>query len=571
MRRNIGTLAGGFVGFVVAYFGVAAPLAAPDATTAPLRASPPAATSPGERVAASLVTLEASAAPHDAVTAPTAPSARTGAVATSEPAPEVAQRRTFLVHGIVTARGGGTLAGAYVSVQLPAGGRSSATTDTLGRYTLGPLEPRAWSVSAGMTDHHTVSAEVAPPGDGALVRRDFELAPQQVVRVRLVTSEGAPALGALAAARLYWHQFQLVPVATRDDPGPTFTEVTGSLSNPFGIGWFREPGPIGRPAVTADEYGTVTIREDGPAWLSLVAAHQVLAKQALAPGTDEVTFVVDPSDITALYATVRGRALDAVSGGAVTALAWVSEGPFASDDRGGAGADPMSGDFAVERALPGRKWLIVKCEGYAQVTRRVTVPRGATFEAGDVLMHRPVKLSGRVQDAGGKPYEAQVEWGVLDTASGAVAWAQQVRTRSQPDGVFTIPGLEPAVYVVRSPGLEARGNKPSDARLGSRPVRVDARAGSVEAIALLLEPTTVVTLAAPQRVQPTGGAWTYAVLLDAKGLPLARGWPGRYADETPLHVPPGECTLVLTRNGVELERRTLVVGEAPLRLELDAP
>jgi len=569
MRRDVGSLVGGLVGFAVAYFGVAVLLSAPDAATAPLRASPPAATSPEEHKAAALVALEANTEPRVTATDAEAPALNSVAAAAPGIAPGIARRRTFLLHGVVTARGGAALAGAYVGVQLPAGGRSSATTDALGRYTLGPLEPRPWSVSAGMTDHHSVSTEVAPPEDGALARLDFELASQQVVRVRLVTSAGGPALAALSSAKLYAHELQLVPVATRDDPGATFDDVRGSLNNPFGIGSFREAGMNGLPAATPEEYGTVALRKDGPAWLSLVVAHQVIAKQALAPGTDVVTFVVDPSDIAALYANVHGRARDVASGGAAAAQAWLNEDPFVFGPAGGTTADPSTGAFALERALPGKKWLIVKCEGYADVKRQITVPRGGTFQAGDVLMHRPVTLSGKVHDTEGKPFEAVIEWGVLDAASGAVAWAQQVSTKSLPDGAFTIPGLEPALYVVRSPGPGARGSKPSDSRLVSRPVRADARARSVEEVALVLEPTTVVTLVAPLLVQPTGGAWTSAAVLDSDGLPLASGWPGRYAVELPLHVPRGEWTLVLMRDGVELERRSLVVGDAPLRLALD--
>lgn len=569
MRRDIGSLLGGLVGFGVAYLGVGALLPAPQGTTAPLRAESTAPTRAVDHETASLVAPGASAEPHVAVMGtPTVVEEAATAPATIDGSTRGAGPREFLLHGVVTAHGGAALQGASVGVQLPTGGRVATTTDDLGRYTLGPLEPGAWSVTAGMRNHHSVSADVGPPQDDTLARQDFELTAQQVVRVRLVTSEGDPALPTLYAAKLDAYRLQLVPVATRDDPGATFTEVTGSLNNPFGIGWFRESGLMGEPAVTPDEYGTVTLREDGPAWLSLVAAHQVLAKQPLAPDTDEVVFVVDSSDVAALYSTVRGRALDAASGGAVAARAFLNDDPFVHG-QAGAAADPSSGDFTVERALPGQRWLIVKCDGYAEVKRKITVPRGSTFEAGEISMHRPVALSGKVHDTEGKPFEAIIEWGVLDVVSGTVAWAQQVRAQSQADGTFTVSGLEPAVYVVRSPGLDVRGPRPSDPRVVSRPVRVDARTGSVDGIVVVLEPTIVVTLVAPKRVQPAGGSWVHAAVLDSVGLPIARGWPGRYAEETPMHVPEGDWTLVLTRDGVELERRALVVADSPLRIELD--
>jgi hypothetical protein len=568
MRRHIGSLLGGLVGFAVAYLGVGSLLSETRDATAPLRADSSSPTRAPVHESATLVAPGTSAEPSNASTVtPTAADEPAAATATIDRAADDREMRGFLLHGVVTARGGAPLGGAYVGVQLPFGGRAASTTDEIGRYTLGPLESRTWSVSAGMTDHHSASIDVAPPDDGTLIRRDFELAPQQIVRVRIVTSEGTPAVG---SALLYWYRFRLVPVVTRDDPGTTFTDVRGSLGNPFGIGWFRNAGLMGYPAATPDEYGAVVLREDGPAWVSLVAAHQVIAKQALVPDMDEVTFVVDPSDLTALHATVRGRALDAESGGALAGQAWLNDTSYTSGPEVRVAADPANGEFAIEGALPGERWLIVSCEGYADVKRKVDVPRGATFEAGDVMLHRPVALSGKVRDSAGKPYEALVEWGELDTASGAIEWVPQVRAECKRDGTFTVRGLEPAVYVVRATGREPSGTRASETRFVSRPLRADARVGSVEGLDFLIEPTTVVWLVAKVRARDPGGVWTYAAVLGSDGLPVARGWPGRYMDETPLYVPRGKWTLVLTHGGTELERRAFVVGDTPLRIELDS-
>jgi hypothetical protein len=567
MRRHIGSTLGGLVGFAVAYVGVGALLSAPRNATVPLRADSSAPTRTPDHESVTLVTLDTSAAPSNASILAQRAAAEPAAVATAiDRAADVGDERGFVLHGVVTSTSSATLQGAYVGVELPFGERAGSRTDELGRYTLGPLEARNWNVAAGMRDHHPANIDVAPPVDGMLIRRDFELAPQQRVRVRIVTSEGAPAF---ESALMSWVRFQLVPVATRDDPGNTFTDVRASMSNPFGIGTFRHAGLTGYPAPRPDEYGTVVLHKDGPGWLSLIAAHQVIAKQVLTPSTEEVTFVVDPSDLNALHATVRGRTLDAESGDALAAEVWLSNSSYGSSSEDHAAAYPANGEFVIEGALPGERWLIVRCEGYADVKREVDVPRGATFEAGDVMLLRPVALSGKVRDSAGKPYEALVEWGELDTASGTIEWAPHVRAECRRDGTFTVRGLEPAVYVVRATGREPSDTRASETRFVSRPLRADARVGSVEGLDFLIEPATVVWLVAKVRARDPGGVSTHATVLGSDGLPVARGWPGRYMNETPLYVPRGEWTLVLTHGGTELERRAFVVGDTPLRIELD--
>jgi len=100
--------------------------------------------------------------------------------------------------------------------------------------------------------------------------------------------------------------------------------------------------------------------------------------------------------------------------------------------------------------------------------------------------------------------------------------------------------------------------------MASLPVRADATSGSVEDLELVLRETQAVTLVTEGVSEP----WPRAVALDAAGIPARSAWLGRFGDETPLHLVPGRYVVVVERDGVELERRTLVVGTEPQRLEL---
>ena len=94
--------------------------------------------------------------------------------------------------------------------------------------------------------------------------------------------------------------------------------------------------------------------------------------------------------------------------------------------------------------------------------------------------------------------------------------------------------------------------------------RVDATRGTVEGLELVLHETTPITLATEGVSEP----WPRAIALDAAGLPADSAWPGRYEDETLLHLSAGRYDLVVERDGEEVARHVLEVGDEPLHINL---
>jgi len=561
MREGARAWIGATLGFVLAFVLVTALLPSP---SAPLAAVVPVADRSiegaargGEPVAPDLAGA-ATRPEAPAIAPPSTPGPSTEAPdASTQPA--APDELGLVLFGLVSDPSGAPIPGAFVLAPAPDGARPFAESDEHGRYALGPLARGTRRAVASKIHHHEHAAEIASDGKAGPLRQDFVLRPEQRIRVRLVTSRGIPTVEALAGTELRLRELQVVPVATREDPGLVFTGVQGSLNNAFGIGSFWQNG-YNEPRLGRDVYGTVSLHADGPAWLSLVVSHQVLRKEQVTPATAEVTFVVDPDDLLALRGALHAELRDASGGAPLAGRVWLGENAFPMGPGEEVGAD---GAVRLEGRWPGARWFAARAEGRALFVREVTIARGATLELGDVLLQEAVALRGSVHLASGEPVEAVLRWGRLE-ADGGVAWARQVSTKSGPDGSFAIEGLEPAVWVLQSPGLPAHPPRPFDARAASLPLRVDATRGTVEGLEVELADTTAVTLATSGLSEP----WPNARALDPSGLPSDSAWLGRYGDESVLNLAPGPYVLVVEREGKELERRELVVGAEPLRIEL---
>jgi len=461
-----------------------------------------------------------------------------------------------LLWGTVKLPDGNVVPEAHVSTLLIGGDSLYAPADEKGRYVLGPLPFGSRRVRATAMFHHADELELVLPQGNELLRHDFVLEPEQRVIVRTVTSDGEPTFKAVKGL----FRYNAVPVATKEDPGDTFTGVVGSLNNQFGIGSYWACGQADVPQLGEDVYGIVTLHEAGPAWLSFVAMHQVLEKQRIDESTEEVTFVLNAEDFLNLACKVQGRLLDADTGEALLGSVQVGEDPFPWGEWTQAGAD---GVFAVENALVGEVHLIAQAEGRARVVIPLSLAPGEQHDAGDIILHQAITLAGSVRRESGEPLTAVVEGGRFDPSTGAVDWFQNVLYETEADGTFSIGGLEPGSYVLRSPGLPARSPRPHDPKLMSLPVRVDASSFSVDGIELVLLVTTPITVVAENVTEP----WPHIMARDSSGLPIRWAWPGRWGTETVMFLPPGEFTLETVRNGVVLKREPLVVGDRPQRLE----
>ena len=553
-RAMLGALGGFGVGFFLVLLALPGEERIPDPPLPSLGAEPPSGSFRAELVV-----------PGEAAARDQAPRREQTDVSSAESPPRNGAAREDLapplgsvLYGIVTRPDGTPVHEATVSVPERNGSRLLARTDPEGRYTLAPLPPGRYRITAGEGSFGHAEAEVKLPGktggEMEFVRRDFVLRPSQRITVRVVTSTGEPTFQSSIACMV---MHQAVPVATRGDPGSTLTEVRGSMNARFGIGSFEYSWQEGTESAGGGSVGTLTLHEEPPGWVSFVASHQVLAKQRIDATTEEVTFVIDPETLQTVRCEVRGRILAAETG--LPLAGTVSIGPL--EKRAEAGAE---GTFVIEDAPPGAQEVRIRSPKRATVILTPTLERGGSHDLGDIFLPRAVSLSGTLRTAAGNPAPALLRCGRLDPSSGEVRWLRPVGLGIDPDGTFLIGGLEPGLYVRGGPVPDSSPPRGSPPPLMSHPQRVDATGGSVDGIEVELHATTAITLVAEDVTEP----WPLATVRDAAGLPVSSVWPGRYGPETALPLPRGSYTLEIERAGVVRERRPLTVGEGPQRIVL---
>ena len=464
---------------------------------------------------------------------------------------------TVLLYGTVSNSEGEPLEGAYVTVQHGPGQRLLGRTDAEGFYTIADIPPGEHLVTAGALDRYdaAVELELFEPE----TRQNFTLAEKQVIWVRLITSSGEPTIPTLKEAGLGLFHLQLVPVVTRDEPGTTFTAVAGSLNNTFGIGSFWQAGHV-REQREPEYLGTVTLDEASPAWVSLIIAHQVVRTECVTPETEEVVFYVDVEDVEALLGSIRARLVAPESGAPLSGHVWYGTDPFPNGKPTEIGPD---GIVDLEDRFPGRRFFVAQVEGRAMRVLELELARGEDRDLGDVPIHVPVRIRGKVVDEDGHPIAAILSWGRLE--DGEIQWARQMRSRSQADGTFTTPDLEPGRYALQVAGLPAPPPHPPDTTMRSFVTFADARQGDVEGHEIVVRQTTPVLL----RTNATAEPWPLVRALDLDGYRVDHAWPGRWSGETYLNLPPGSYDLIVTQDGAEVSRQALEVGTSAIEIRVD--
>jgi hypothetical protein len=522
-----------------------------------------------ERAAAPAVRDSSPSVTPDTLSSPTAAQPRLQA-ATGDPEPELsgetapstpaeasaATTGPLVIFGQVTDEGGTPLEEATVLIGPSSREARRIKTDEQGNFTLRSDRP-VFQLSASFTDCFIQTRMFPEPLRAGKSEQNFQLVAKQIIRIRLVTSLGGSGRDALLAAREKPYYWGLVPIATREDPGQSFTDVTSSLSHRFGVGRFRPNGQLGRPDLGPDHYGILILEEEGAAWVSLVAGEVVLEKYAIDESTDELVFTLDPTRLTNMRGTLQARVLAAEDGSPLAAQAWLEE--IYSANTFVVGPD---GEILRDGVIPGANQLILKADGRVNSVRDFTLLPGQVTNLGDVLMHRPLTISGYARSEDGSPVQTQVRWGRLDDETGRVDWEKAHYVPSDKSGAFEIPSVEPGIWILLAPQC------PTDAQEGrrrqrlSRPLRVDTREGSVSNVNLTVYPTVKVTVRTTMFKRP----FPVLSVQDDSGLELLRRAFGYDSTPTVLYLPMGTLNWISSRADEEIERRQVTVGFDPLQV-----
>lgn len=465
----------------------------------------------------------------------------------------------IFVVGNLTSQSGAPIAKARVGA-IPGEGEEEvvARTNPQGRFRLGPLDPGSRRLEVSVNGYYPKQVELELTGTKRIVPHDFRLEPCQRIAVHLVTSDGEPAPVYVPGTRLSTRRLGLMPVATRERPGDT-VPFESRFSLRHGIGEFVRRNSRYDEERSPPYHGTVILREPAPAWLSLVAAGKVLDRWPVDRSTREVTFVVDPADLTALKCEVSATLVAAESGQPLVGQAWIEEDPFPAHQPALAGTD---GFALFEQTSPTNRWFIARSPGRAETRRALDLAPGERLDLGTVPLSLPIELSGRAVDSKGEGVPVKLLWARLDPVSGKLQRELWHYAPCEADGSFTIADREPGIWVIYSPGL---GENPRKYRhLAAPPVHVDASRGSVRGIEVVVWPTTAVTVLAPGDAHSTSRVEVF----DPSGFMVSRSRLQGANPSAKLQLAPGEYELVLSLGGVEVHRCPLIVGTEPLRIEL---
>jgi hypothetical protein len=341
------------------------------------------------------------------------------------------------------------------------GCRSSAGTGMESEYSAEGLHAGKW---------HAIVTH-----DGKLCRRqDFEIEPGErqhqldlvlddalAVRIRLRTPDGRELNDAVAADPDLGSRAALSPVALR--PGSAARYLPGAQNDAFGCGRYERRQALGeeRRKAIGDAAGVLTITEAPPLDVGLVLNGTLIARRPLAPGQEEVEFVLSLEELRRWFTTLVVRVADAGTHAPVARASVTVEGastrvesspsPEAAD---GARIEPngtptdAQGTARIPWAPSGLRLVRVSAKGYASFSGRFEVDSSGTCELPPIELTGAARISGHVFDAAGKPVQAMVQLLSLERFE---------QTREDPadpcvsseNGAFGFAGLRRERHVLR--------------------------------------------------------------------------------------------------------------------------
>jgi RNA polymerase sigma factor (sigma-70 family) len=435
---------------------------------------------PAESLAKSGLVVSDEAAPAKAdLAVETKPAERAPiAPASASSVPARNERPKTLFYGTLVDPAGNLLHGLWsagVSITDSDGRRRVCDAKDEGTFAFSALPYGNYSVSAGADGYASIEESIELDEQHKQVERNFSLHPAPILKVRVTTPEGKNLFDVLKEDGVRSGRTVLVPVATKERPGKWFTEVTGSLNNPFGIGHYWNYGPRVNE-LPSGYMGILMLDQELPAFASLVNYQRVLQTQEVKPGQDEVHFVLSIEELAASSATIRMRVVDAESrtpiAGATAAL-W---GGTSLD--GGERAD-ANGDVVIARREPGNFDLRVQAAGHEKYRVHILADSGIPTELGEIALDKAIPLVAKVVDVLGAPLSESFNLGVFDSATRTLTMDRQVVHRATGDGQLGLDGLGRHVYVLRSTNHDAvNAQGESEGTLVSGNVVLDLRSGT---------------------------------------------------------------------------------------------
>ena len=271
------------------------------------------------------------------------------------------------------------------------------------------------------------------------VVKEFRLPRLPALAVTVVTPDGRPFRSACRELGAPEFLLQILPVATRDSPGPRFDAMRGSGADPVGIGEFWEAASD-RPAT---EMGTLLLHADPPVYVSLILGTAVLQTKRVERGTSEVKFELSVQDATAalssLHVHVRDEATALPVDDALVALRCGESQTLGARTN-------TSGEVTLEPVLPGLSIFLCTKSEYATSRMDLEIAPGQAADL-DVRLARPLDVEVHVFSPEGRPCSASFR--VMRSVDDSKRRFEAIRTiTSTTDGNLVVPDLEHGTYLL---------------------------------------------------------------------------------------------------------------------------
>lgn len=414
-----------------------------------------------------------------------------------------------------------------------------------GVYAVAGLGPGTWRISCEVEgcvkqefDHVLTTAPVQ--------RLDLLLERAIVLPVFVRTTDGARLMPQLTQLGI-WQGLQVIALEAPvlGDFAPTEQTSFGDV----GLGRYRTDGDLNQRQDPDGDDGRLELDRPPPLHAVLLLRHLVLAQQPIVPGQRELRFEVDLAAVTARFATVRLRLVDANGQPVPTARVQLST----AQGGGSSGKPDEHGVITMEHVLPGLAHLSLWAKDLEQYAAHVTLPAGETTDLGDIVLTAPRTVRGRIVDADGVGRSGSVQWTAIDQWRPPHPMQDRRSTSADGDGNFEL-ALGARRYTVAA--------RAADDRIGY--AIVDAGATAVAPVDIrVVEPTTV-------RLVTAGAFPTFAVVVRNPAgdlLDVQRIEP-RWR-EAPLRLPPGDYGMeIYDGHGAFVRRALLRVGTEPMQLEV---
>jgi hypothetical protein len=445
-------------------------------------------------------------------------------------------------------------ASARVSFVDQYGQRRCSAAGQDGGYSLHELEFGTYWVTASAQGYRDLEQTLELRPDRPRMHIDFTLPKAPELRVRVTTPDGKDLFEALREARAPLAARLLVPIATREPPGPR-------IDGP-GVGEFQGSDPRSGDLAPGC-IGVLHLSCELPLCVSLVQHQVVLQTRRVAQGQDEVVFVVSPEDLLGTLAGMRVHVVDAESGLPVPCARVLLRG--GSYSSGGVATD-ADGNASVERREPGLFDLQILAQGYERFRKSIDALPGELTDLGTVALASEQKVEGLALDLEGHPRAASFRLGLLDPLDHSLHWFPREGFAARGDGTFEIRGLGRGVYVIRT---SDPGDDGASAWRGSPwvcgNVLVDTSAGPISGLELRLRPAAKLVL----RASRGGGDAQRFRVEDERGFELAEG--GLHGSQPrQLELPPADCRVsLLGANGAVLAQRSVTLGSQATAIDFD--